>query len=92
MDCWLPGGTYAASRSSRRLILYCKRSSVKGCTGKYERVLLPRASETACMELGAQHPHADDIELMVLDFVDAFYQIPVRQEERQFFCAQVAGR
>ena len=35
----------------------------------------------------------EDMEFMVLDFSDAFWQVPLHPEERRFFCAkvQIAG-
>ena len=74
-----------------RLILDTKESGIKRITAKTQRVILPRLMDaimillamlSLCTQAGAQ------ISAFVLDFSNAFWQIPIRHDERRFFCCQ----
>ena len=74
-----------------RMILDTKQSGVKTITGQLQRVILPRLFDAIlqllyvlCLVLDG-----DDtaIEAFVLDFSDAFWQIPIAREEQKYYCA-----
>ena len=64
----------------RRLILDVKQSRVKESTQKVHRVPLPRGTDVVCdiMDMLYKHPLGTDekLDLLVLDFVDAFWNVP----------------
>ena len=74
-----------------RMILDTKESGVGRLSGKYQRVILPRLFDAiirllflmSCMEGEATHA----VLAFVLDFTQAFWQIPIRPEERKYYCA-----
>ena len=79
-----------------RIILDVKQSRVKECTRKVHRAPLPRATDVAfdildCLAKMDLQP-GENIELMVLDFEDAFWNIPLASEERRFFVGKLGGR
>jgi hypothetical protein len=82
--------------TKRRIILDVKQSRVKECTRKVHRVPLPRATDVAfdildsLAKLGLRPDEC--IELLVLDFVDAFWNIPLAPEERRFFVGMLRGK
>ena len=73
------------------MILDTKESGVKLVTSQTQRVILPRLFDAilqllflmTCMTYGM----AEGLAAFVLDFSDAFWQIPILQEEQKFFCA-----
>ncbi|CAK0821560.1 unnamed protein product, partial [Prorocentrum cordatum] len=81
----------------RRLILDLRQSGVTSCTRQTHRVPLPRGSDAVRdvlthMAAGmAQDGRAggEDIEFSILDFVDAFWNIPLLFEERRHFVGRV---
>ena len=78
----------------RRLILDTKASRLKEHSRKNQRVILPRLldailSVLALMALMQPADEESSIELFVLDFADAFWQIPIGASERRFFGAQL---
>ena len=75
-----------------RMILDTKQSWVKHATWKTQRVILPRLFDAvlrllALMALGFDDGSVPHVESFVLDFTDAFWQIPVKSAERRFYCA-----
>ena len=73
-----------------RMILDTKESGVKTITGQFQRVILPRLFDAIlqilyvlCLVLDAD---LEGIEAFVLDFSDAFWQIPIAAEEQKYFC------
>jgi hypothetical protein len=80
----------------KRIILDVKRSRVKECTRKVHRVPLPRVTDVAFDILDSLAKFGfepgDGIELLVLDFSDAFWNIPLAAEERRFFVGQLRGK
>ena len=79
----------------RRLILDVKQSNVKLSTRRVHRVPLPRATDViydwAHM---MQTPMLEDesVEFMVLDFTDAYWNIPLAPAERRFFVGSLRGK
>ena len=78
-----------------RLILDTKESGIKLATSQWHRVILPRLYD-AILQLPAllalpdgseKETIAASVEALVLDFSDAYWQIPIRKEEQRFFCA-----
>ena len=70
----------------KRTILDAKSSGVTECSRKMYRALYPRSTDVIndVLELASQFG-ASNTELFVLDFVDAFWQVPLRHCERKFF-------
>ena len=76
-----------------RMILGTKQSKVKLITGKAQRVTLPRLFDAVLhllflmsLTFGTDAP-PDEVGAFVLDFSDAFWQVPVNVGEQRFFCA-----
>ena len=87
-------------RIKRRIILDLRQSAVSRCTRKTHRVVLPRGSDAvrdALLRLAARRERlaggcpACDMEYCVFDFVDAFWNIPLRPSERRHFAGIAEG-
>ena len=78
----------------RRTILDLKRSGMTRRTAKTHRVVLPRVSDliTDILKLLCDCPNGEGVEVFNLDFADAFWQIPLRPEERRFFVGRALGK
>jgi hypothetical protein len=79
-----------------RIILDVKQSRIKECIRRVHRVPLPKATDVAfdildCITKNELLPD-EAIELLVLDFVDAFWNIPLAPEERKFFVGMLRGK
>ena len=75
-----------------RMILDTKESWVKHATWKSQRVILPREFDAvlrllALMAITFQLEQPPMVEAFVLDFTDAFWQIPLLASEYRFYCA-----
>ena len=70
-----------------RMILDTKQSDVKQITGKAQRVTLPRLFDAILQLLALMSLFAGDVGAFVLDFTNAFWQVPINREEQRFFCA-----
>lgn len=73
-----------------RSILDTKQSGVKRMTAKSERVTLPRLFDAILrllFLLAAVCTPDALVNAFVLDFFDAYWQIPLREDERKYFCA-----
>ena len=83
-------------RVKRRVILDVKQSRVKECTAKVHRVPLPRITDVVydILHMLAELPldESEALELLVLDFVDAFWNIPLAPAERKYFVGRLRGR
>ena len=80
-----------------RTILDAKQSCVKRMTAKVERVTLPRLFDAILrllVLLGTVTSPDAAAKVCVLGFTDAYWQIPLRDDERMFFCAtaKIRGR
>jgi hypothetical protein len=73
-----------------RMILDTKASGIKYVTGKSQRVILPRLFDAVlrmlCL-LSLTDTSGGSLSAFVLDFSDAFWQIPIAADELRFFCA-----
>ena len=80
----------------RRIILDVKRSRVKECTRKVHRVPLPKVTDVAYDILDSlakqDFEPGEGIELLVLDFEDAFWNIPLAAGEHRFFVGRLRGK
>ena len=76
-----------------RVILDVKGSEVTASTRKTHSVVLPRITDavTDALEMMSQlQPNGmEDIERLVLDFVDALWNVPLRHSERRFFTGKI---
>ncbi|CAK0891828.1 unnamed protein product [Prorocentrum cordatum] len=79
----------------RRLILDCKQSGVNATARQRQRIVLPRLSDVIDDALyllrECQHEPEQNLEWLVLDFTDWFYNIPLRHCERRHFVAYYGG-
>ena len=76
----------------KRMILDTQASSVKEATQRGQRVLLPRLLDVVYQILFLMNLAVSasmGLELMVLDFSEAFWQIPLHPDERKFFGAKL---
>ena len=75
----------------KRMILDTKQSKLKECSAKHQRVLLPRLLDAITQALNLMNDCKEDegMDWMVLDFSDAFWQVPLDPAERRYFCARV---
>ena len=78
----------------RRLIVDSKRSGVSRAAGLGFRSVLPRMLDLVfeSLEMMADLPADEDIEFLVLDFIDAFWLLPLSPKERRYFVAMLRGR
>ena len=76
----------------KRMILDTKVSGLKKCSAKHQRVLLPRLLDAVLggLQLNAKCKNSEQMEWFVLDFSEAFWQVPLAASERRFFCAKLA--
>ena len=74
-------------RVKRRLILDLKRSGISKRTRKTHRVVLPRLSDLVSdvLRLLSTRTENQGVEILVLDFTDAYWQIPLAVQERRHF-------
>jgi hypothetical protein len=88
----------------RRVILDIKESGIRASTKRGYRILLPRTIDAIngtlsllSLVFGADEAteweeEEADVEYLVLDYVNAFWQIPLRPDERRFFSGRVRNR
>lgn len=65
------------------------QSGVRDASVKDQRVILPKLLGSIWRILELMASGCGGIELMFLDFSDAFLQIPLHQDELRYFCTQV---
>ena len=73
-----------------RMILDAKESGIKHVTAKSQRVILPPLFDAVLRMLKMKalaETQGKDVSQFVLDYSDAFWQIPICPDELQFFCA-----
>lgn len=75
----------------KRIILDTKQSGLKHCSSRHQRVFLPRLLDaiTQGLNLLSIGGSGEGVDWLVLDFSDAFWQVPLDPPERRFFCARV---
>ena len=77
--------------SKVRMILDTKQSGVKRITSQAQRVTLPRVFDAILQLLFLQSVVASGdstaVSAFVLDFSDAFWQLPISPAEQKYFCA-----
>jgi hypothetical protein len=80
-----------AGKVKKRIILDTKVAGTKECSAKHQRVLLPRLLDAIlqALILYDQCGPGESMDWFVLDFTEAFWQIPLHPSERRFFCARV---
>jgi hypothetical protein len=74
-----------------RMILDTKVSGLKSCSLKSQRVILPRLLDAIVQGMHGYAACSGDegMDWFVLDYSEAFWQVPLEPEERRFFCCQV---
>ena len=77
-----------------RLILYCRVSGSNDAAERRERVLLPKAWDIIrdIMALRKNCKSHEEVFLFLLDFKDAFYMLPLLDEEYRYFTAFHDGK
>ena len=75
----------------KRIILDTKVSGLKNCSAKHQRVLLPRLLDAIVqgLRLYSKCSQHEQMEFFVLDFSEAFWQVPLAPSERRFFYARL---
>jgi len=80
----------------RRIVIDAKRSSISDSSRKYERVILPRATDaifdTLEMLWHAWGIDVKEFEWLVADYADAFWHIPLHKSEQRFYVVSLRGR
>jgi hypothetical protein len=82
-----------AGKVKKRMILDTSASDVKSSTRKGQRVILPRLLDAINQTLTLMALVFDmcnmGTDLFVLDFTEAFWQMPLHSSERKFFAAMI---
>ena len=80
--------------TKNRIILDCKQSQVSKAAARTHKSVLPRVSDAVQSALGmlADLQPDETLTLLVVDIIDAFWLIPLRHEERRYFCAKFSGK
>ena len=71
-----------------RIIQDLKCNSVNATASTWERVVLPRGLDHA-RDLARSSANQSRVEVLVLDFTDAFMTVPLHQDELKYNCAMV---
>ena len=81
-------------KTKKRTILDAKQSGVTKSSRKMFRVILPRPTDAIndALDLLALCEHDETVDFLVLDCVDAFWNVPLRKSERRFFTGRLGGR
>eukprot|EP00435_Cladocopium_sp_Y103_P033053 s1409_g8.t1 len=82
-----------ATTTKTRIILDCKASQVSLSADRTHKSVLPRVSDAVQSTLAMQADlrPGEVIEFLVADIVDAFWLVPLKREERRFFCAKLGS-
>ena len=74
-----------------RMILDTKESNLKSCSAKSQRVLLPRLLDAIVqgMHVYSHCTIGEAMDWFVLDFSEAFWQMPLEPSERRYFCCRL---
>ena len=78
-----------------RIILDCKQSMVSKYAARSYKSALPRVSDAvACLLklLSSVAPGQGNVTMYIADVMDAFWLIPLKQEERRYFAAKLRGK
>ena len=75
--------------TKRRITMDSKQSMVTAASRKQYKASLPRATDliSDILALLAAAKPEEQVEAMVLDAEDAFWQVPLHPSERRFYCA-----
>jgi hypothetical protein len=76
------------------MILDCSASGISEATAQNQRVVLPRGLDVVrdIVASSLKATKGEKVSMMVLDFKDAFYHIPLRHDERRYFVGKHKGR
>ena len=76
-----------------RIILDCKQSQVSTRARRTHKSVLPRVSDAVQAALALSYDRYDNeqIQMFIIDIVDAFWLVPLRHLERKYFCARLKG-
>ena len=80
-------------KTKRRIILDCKQSGLSKKTARRFRVILPRLTDAVrdVLILMANMMTDEQAEEFIIDFSDAFWNMPIAREERRWFAGRVRG-
>ena len=80
-------------KTKKRVILDCKQSGVSRKTKRRYKVSLPKITDVVrdILVLLASRCQDEGIELFILDFSDAFWNVPLSPAERKWFAGKVRG-
>ena len=77
--------------TKRRLIMDSKRSFVKEASNREYKSILPRVHDAASdvMALMNDAQPEQNVQMLVLDASEAYWNIPLRRSERRFYCGKL---
>eukprot|EP00971_Amphidinium_carterae_P024443 482122-Amphidinium_carterae.1 len=83
-----------AGRTKLRVIIDAKSSGITNATRHLEHVILPHGIDVIddAMQMLHCRSNSSSLEFCVLDFADAYWQIPIAAEEYRHFTVCVQGR
>lgn len=84
-------GTYT---TKNRIILDCKESKVSRAATRTHKSVLPRVSDAvhSALAMMSDLKQGEHLTMLITDIVDAFWLVPLRADERRYFCAMLQGR
>ena len=84
----------SGGRAKRRFIMDCLMSGVDAISVQAERAISPRVADLVygVLKIMDTVVPEEGIYFLVLDFVDAFFRVPLNPAERHFYVVQYAGR
>ena len=80
-------------RTKRRIILDLKQSHVTKCTKKSHCALLPKMIDLIAdaLDMAVECSDQELVEFPILDFIDAFWLVPLNRRERKYFAGKARG-
>ena len=80
--------------TKHRIILDCKQSQVSKAAARSHKSVLPRISDAvhSALAMMSDLQPGELLSFFVIDIVDAFWLVPLRHEERKYFCAKLKGK
>ena len=80
-------------RTKKRIILDCKQSGLSKKTRREFKIMLPKLTDLVrdSLILAKDLQDNEEISFLILDFCDAFWNIPLDKRERRWFVGRVRG-
>ena len=83
-----------AYTTKNRIILDCKESAVSRAAKRTHKSILPRVSDAvhSALALMSDLKEGEQLTMLITDIIDAFWLVPLRVDERRYFCAKLKGK